>query len=249
MPTTQKPSSTHPPSQPSPSNRSSQQRKPQTLGERLRQLPLSTWIIGITGVIVIAFIILLLVANSHPASNTSAGIAGPTCGVTTPLGTLTKNTPLSVGTTAPNFTGLPTPDCTTYSLSQFAGKSVVVLELFATWCPHCQNETQVLNQLQASNAGKGVQILSVTASPNGHLYEQGDTSPLTMADLRWFTTTFSLKYPALYDPSMQVANSYGLDSGYPTYYVINKAGVITSVGSGEMGNTQIQSEIDAALQG
>lgn len=222
-----------------------QGKHPPTLKDRLLALSRTTWIMSITGVVIVGFLTIALIANNHGASTTTG--SGSTCGVTTALGTLNTNKQaLAVGATAPAINGLVTPDCTPYTLDQFKGK-VVVLELFATWCPHCQAETAVLNQVQTNDASKGVQVLSVLSSTAGHNYESGDTTPTSMSDLRWFVNTFQLTYPALYDPAMTTANAYGLSGGYPTYYVINKAGIVTYVGSGETSYEQLESQVQKAL--
>ena len=43
-------------------------------------------------------------------------------------------------------------------LSMYRGKNVVLALMFAT-CPHCQKTSQVLTQVQAEYAAKGVQVL------------------------------------------------------------------------------------------
>src|SRR5262249_43649364 len=54
---------------------------------------------------------------------------------------------LPVGAQAPDFT-LRTPTGTSVSLRDLRGKAVL-LELFATWCPHCNAEAPHLKQLSA----------------------------------------------------------------------------------------------------
>ena len=47
-------------------------------------------------------------------------------------------------------------------LSDYRGKTVL-LEFFATWCPHCQAEARHLVQLSQTLASRGVAFLSVNA--------------------------------------------------------------------------------------
>lgn len=133
-------------------------------------------------------------------------------------------TPIVESQPAPNFS-LPATDGTTYSLSQFKGKTVV-LEFFATWCPHCQNDAPMMNQLAAAYKDKNVQVIGVNASPFGRKYEdEHDTSPVTTDDVVWFRDTFTVTFPLLLDPSVGTAITYGVN-GYPTVYIVDKDGIV-----------------------
>ena len=67
---------------------------------------------------------------------------------------------LSVGDSAPLFSAATTQGA--FSLG--ATHRPVFLEIFATWCPHCQRETVVLNQLYEKYE-KRVDFVAVTGSP------------------------------------------------------------------------------------
>jgi peroxiredoxin len=162
------------------------------------------------------------------------------------VGQVTNGNPTAAGKVAPNFT-LTAEQGGTYSLSQYRGK-VVVLELFAPWCPHCQAEVDTLNSIARASSDQ-VQVLSVSASPYGFNYESmGDTSPIKMADLQKFVTQFHVIYPALLDTSLRTANAYGV-YGYPAIYVIDRNGVITwnNGQGGETSYTDLQTQINKAL--
>jgi peptidyl-prolyl cis-trans isomerase B (cyclophilin B) len=132
--------------------------------------------------------------------------------------------PLSVGSAAPNFSLLGI-DGQTYTLSGFKGRPVV-LEFIATWCPHCQNDAPMMNQLAAAYKSKGVQVLAINATVYGHTYEQtGSQAPATMSDLQWFHDTFSVSFPLLFDKELKSANDYQVAS-YPTIYIVDQNGNI-----------------------
>jgi peroxiredoxin len=127
---------------------------------------------------------------------------------------------VAAGAAAPNFS-LPALDGKTYSLADQKGK-VVVLEFMATWCPHCQDDAPMMNQLDAAYKDKGVQILGINATPRGHDNE----SPAKMDDLKWFKDNYGVTFPLLFDQPLQSAKDYGV-TGYPTIYVIDQQGNVS----------------------
>ncbi len=209
---------------------SHRRRQHESFGQRLARFCSGSWfalLLGALVVGVIAFAIISSWASAPSAASTSQGL-------------------LAVGASAPTINALPAADGKSYSLTQYIGQKVVVLEFFAPWCPHCQNETAALKQLQQAYGSKGVQVLSVSASAYGRNYESGDQSPISMSDVQWFSKTYGLNYPALFDPSLQAANAYGVQ-GFPTIYVVNKQGVITYASSGELSYASLQQQVKAAL--
>ncbi len=207
-----------------------------TLRQRLTHLSGGGWAGIITGLLVvgiIAFAIISSVAGHNSNASTASGLSGSSQGL------------LAAGTTAPAIGPLPAANGGTNSLAQYKGK-VVVLELFAPWCPHCQAETSTLNQIQQSDGSQGVQVLSVSASPYGRNYESGDQTPISMSDIQWFSSNFHLTYPALFDSSLNAANAYHIQA-YPTIYIINAHGVITYAGDGEISYGSLQQQITQAL--
>jgi peroxiredoxin len=150
------------------------------------------------------------------------------------LGNSNMPVPLKPGTVAPDFS-LPAPDGKTYSLSQYKGK-VVMLELFAPWCPHCQADAPIFNEVYEKYKDKGVQVIAVSASPYGHTYEEDlaankNPAPISMDDVTWFRDTYKVTFPILFDKDIKVGGAYGL-AFYPTVYIIDKEGKIVSEPAG-----------------
>jgi len=147
---------------------------------------------------------------------------------------------LAIGTRAPDFT-LKTPQGQRVALSQYHGK-VVLLEFFATWCPHCNAEAPHLQKLYAALPKSIYAFISVNAD--------GETAPSVFAFHRYY----GLQYPALVDPSSQpgsftsqgaagkVSNAYEVDS-YPTFYVIDPQGRIVWRGDGEQPDALLRKEL------
>ena len=116
-------------------------------------------------------------------------------------------------------------------------KKPVFLEVFATWCPHCQRETAVINALYHRYAGK-LDFVAVSGSP----YANDRLSPESLSDVLGFAHYFKVQYPIAYDASLDVAKSY-LQGGYPTIALITGDKRIAYVGSGEIDKRKLVSEI------
>lgn len=184
-----------------------------------RTLALGT--IGLVGLLVIGVIVYLQVIPSQRIKN--ASVAPVTASVKT-------------GGLAPNFQ-LPT---TQGPFDLWNAKTPVFLEVFATWCPHCQRETAVINQLYRKYKNQ-VAFISIPGSDTG----MDNTSPESLNDVLAFQQKFDVQYPiAVYDPNLTVANLY-LKGGFPTIAVIDKTKTISYYNSGEIDFN----ELDAVLRG
>jgi len=150
---------------------------------------------------------------------------------------------LAVGAQAPPFT-LKTPQGKNVSLASLRGKAVL-LELFATWCPHCNAEAPHLRTLASQLAGPKIAFLSI----NG----DGETAPSVYAYHRYW----GLPFPALLDPSSQpgsfsspggsgkVSLAYGLQN-FPTFYVIDPKGRIAWRSDGEQPDAALRQQLQKA---
>jgi peroxiredoxin len=155
---------------------------------------------------------------------------------------LTFPTPvkLKVGQKAPEFTAATTAG--PFDLAKKAGKPVL-LEIFATWCPHCQLETKVLNVMYDAYKDK-VAFVAVSGNALG----MDGTNPSSQEDIMQFAERFKVRYPVAYDPDLTVANKY-MQNGYPTIVIIGKDGNITAVNSGETTEAMLEKALDVALKG
>jgi peroxiredoxin len=147
---------------------------------------------------------------------------------------------LAAGTKAPAFT-LKTPQGTSVSLASYRGKAVL-LEFFATWCPHCNAEAPHLRTLSQDLPASKVAFLSV----NG----DGETAPSVFAYHRYW----GFDFPALLDPSSQpgsfhspgasgrVSNAYRIQN-FPTFYVIDARGRVAWASDGEQPDAKLRQEL------
>lgn len=144
---------------------------------------------------------------------------------------------LSKGDVAPEFSASTSQG--SFDLSSV--RTPVFLEVFATWCPHCQHETAVLNRLYAKY-GRRLAFVAVTGSP----YASDRVTAESEADVQAFGQYFSVRYPVAYDPSLSVANHY-LQGGFPTIAIIGTDKRIRFIGSGEVPEATLESQIRGAL--
>jgi thiol-disulfide isomerase/thioredoxin len=146
-----------------------------------------------------------------------------------------RDTVQKAATNAPAVSKIKTGDTApTFAVSTNAGpfdlagvSTPVLLEVFATWCPHCQRETVVLNRIAAKYAGK-LAVVAVSGSP----YGIDGSHPESQLDVNQFGSQFNVRYPIAYDPELKVAGLY-LKEGFPTLVIIDSAKRIRWMGSGE----------------
>ncbi len=118
----------------------------------------------------------------------------------------TQNGPL-----APNFS-LPDLDGRIISLSSFKGK-VVIVNIWATWCPPCVSETPSLDKLYKMFKDEGLELLAVSVDENG----KKAVEP--------FLKKKNLSFPVLLDPDSRVAALYRT-TGVPESFIVKKDGTL-----------------------
>lgn len=139
------------------------------------------------------------------------------------------------GFLAPDFT-LDTLDGTKVTLSDLRGK-IVVINLWATWCPPCRAEMPALENAYQQYKDSGVVVLGLNV-----------TNQDSESEVPRFVDEFGLTFPILLDRDGSVSALYQL-RGLPTTYFVNRAGIIrTVVVGGPMSETFFRSKIEAMLQ-
>lgn len=150
---------------------------------------------------------------------------------------------LAVGASAPPFS-LRTPTGAPVRLGGLRGRAVL-LEFFATWCPHCAAEAPYLERLFASLPHTRYAFVAINAD--------GETAPSVLA----YHIYFGLAFPAALDPGARpgsfhapgapgpISTAYRVRS-LPTFYVINPAGRIVWAGAGEEPEALLRGELGRA---
>jgi peroxiredoxin len=204
-------------------------------------------IAGAITVVVIAAIVIAALVLNQPSSQTTA--------LVDPNALSSPPTQLAIGSKAPNFDSA-TIDGKHYTLAGQHGHPVL-MEMFAVWCPHCQAESAVLNQLDKSYASKGLRSFSVLASPFGKDYDTSggtDTRLADKNDINFFKNTFNVAHPILVDRNFATANKYGLvngpgGQGFPSIYILDGNGIVRYRSTGEVPYATLAKAVDAAIKG
>jgi len=137
--------------------------------------------------------------------------------------------------------GMPAPE---FSVATTGGpfdlstaQTPVFLEVFATWCPHCQRMVPIVDSLYRTY-GKQVQFVGVSGSP----YGMDGSTPESQADVVNFISKLGVAYPVAFDPDLTVAKQY-LATGFPTIVIIGKDKKVKTVLDGEIPQAQLDKAI------
>lgn len=150
-----------------------------------------------------------------------------------------------VGQAAPDFTWRTVSGQA--SLKGLRGH-VVLLDFFAPWCPACQGEETWIASLLQAYGPQGLSVLGVSASPYGiHYEDQGSEVPISMGDLLSYKTSFHVAYPLVFDPQARVFNLYGGGSSFPSYYIIDRKGIVRFGTTTAVTEATLNQQIQAAL--
>jgi thiol-disulfide isomerase/thioredoxin len=148
---------------------------------------------------------------------------------------------IKVGDTAPNFTVSTTGG--PFQLAVNGKDKPTLLEVFATWCPHCQREAPVISALAKKYQGRA-NVIGVAGSDVG----MDHTSPESQVDVYDWSQKFGATYPVAFDPTLDVAKKYMTD-GFPTVVLIGTDGKVQSLRSGEMPAADIEKALNASIAG
>jgi cytochrome c biogenesis protein CcmG, thiol:disulfide interchange protein DsbE len=127
---------------------------------------------------------------------------------------------LEVGDAAPSFHGTDLRTGRPATLADYRGK-VVLLNIWATWCPPCRVEMPSMQRLHQKLAGTDFRIVAV--SVDGDAFHPEDSQD--PAGILSFATGMGLTFDILHDPSGAIRKSYQT-TGVPESFVIDRDGVI-----------------------
>ena len=137
-----------------------------------------------------------------------------------------KIVPIAVGLPAPGFT-FPGINGKMVSLSDYRGK-VVLVNIWATWCPSCVDEMPSMEKLYQKLKGKNFEILAVSIDSLG------------VEAVAPFMKKYNLTFPALIDAEGTVSIAYRT-TGVPESFIVDKDGRLVKkiIGSVDWTNPEV----------
>ena len=126
----------------------------------------------------------------------------------------------------------------TINISDYKG-SVVVLNVWATWCGPCVREMPALERLHRELAPLGLEVIAVSV-------DEFDAE----ARVKQFGDKFKLTFPLLLDPTGNIQTAYTVN-GLPTTFIIGKDGRIRQrlVGAREWADPDVVADLKKLLEG
>ena len=140
---------------------------------------------------------------------------------------------LPVGTAAP-AAALETLDGKPFDLAQYVGKTPVLMEFWATWCPNCKELEPTMDLVAKKYAGK-MKFVAVAVSVN--------QSP---ERVKLYAEKHALPLEVYFDTKGNAADAY--DAAATSYIVVlNKAGTVVYTGLG--GTQNLEAAVKKGLGG
>ncbi len=140
-----------------------------------------------------------------------------------------QETGLPVGSKAPASTIVETLDGKPFDLGQYVGKTPVLIQFWATWCPNCKQLEPAMEAASKKYAGK-IKFISVAVSVNQ-----------SVERVKLYAEKHGMPGEVYYDRKGNAADSY--DAAATSYIIVlDKNGSVVYTG---LGGTQ---NIDAAVR-
>jgi len=128
--------------------------------------------------------------------------------------------PVVPGRPAPEFSAVDLQG-TPRTLADYRGK-VLLVNIWATWCPPCQQEMPSMQRLREAVPDEDFAILAVSVdAPLG----ERDVFGREGGNLEVFARTMGLTFRILHDPSGKIQETYQT-TGVPESFVVDRDGLI-----------------------
>lgn len=128
---------------------------------------------------------------------------------------------LEVGSKAPAFVATDLRTNKPATLDDYRGK-VVLVNIWATWCPPCRAEMPSMERLHKQLAGTDFRIAAVSVDGDVFYPDKEQTTP---GQVLAFADGLGLTFDILHDPSGEIRRAYDI-YGVPESFVVDRNGVI-----------------------
>jgi len=144
-------------------------------------------------------------------------------------------------TTVPAQANFASPELTltdiqgvTHSLSDYQGQ-VVLVNLWATWCPPCKAEMPTLQAYHDKYADRGFTVIAIN---------DGDPTP----DVIQFVKDYSLTFPVWLDPTYIATEDAFKTMNLPSSFVIDRNGVVKLFWVGEINSKMLEKYVTPIIK-
>jgi cytochrome c biogenesis protein CcmG, thiol:disulfide interchange protein DsbE len=120
---------------------------------------------------------------------------------------------VTTGSTAPDFRAKVLNQSKYKTLADYKGQ-VVLLNIWATWCPPCRAELPSLEKLYKEYGSSGLKLVAVSIDQS-----------VSEDSIRKFADNFGLTFEILHDTAGTVEAQYQT-TGYPMTFIIGREGTI-----------------------
>lgn len=127
---------------------------------------------------------------------------------------------LEVGSRAPHFVATDLRASRPVTIDDYRGK-VVLVNIWATWCPPCRTEMPSMQRLHERLAGTDFRIAAVSVDGDA-FYTAKQEGP---AEVMAFANGMGLTFDILHDPSGEIRQAYDI-YGVPESFLVDRKGVI-----------------------
>jgi len=121
-----------------------------------------------------------------------------------------------------------------HSLSNFLGQ-VVLVNLWATWCPPCKAEMPLLQDFYTRHKADGFTVIAI---------EDGDPT----ADVISFINEYGLTFPVWLDPTYQATDHAFKTKNLPSSYVIDRNGDVRLTWVGAINAVNLEKYVSSLIK-
>ncbi len=121
-----------------------------------------------------------------------------------------------------------------HSLADYRGK-IVLVNLWATWCPPCQAEMPLLQTYFARHEPDGFTVIAI---------EDGDPTPQVLS----FVQKYGLTFPVWLDPTYQATDHAFKTADLPSSYVIDRSGQVRLLWVGAISEANLENYVTPLIQ-
>ena len=146
--------------------------------------------------------------------------------------------PVKVGSMAPAFTAVDL-DGTTHTVAEASGQPVL-LQFWASWCPHCRSDLGLMKTLAARYQDQGLRVLTVSID------RDLDALRALIASERLAYPVIPVTGPSVSSEQAALPDRYEMQ-GVPAYYLIDAKGRIAKTLSGSV--SEGRADLEGTVQG